>query len=259
MVDDSVDVLDVAATIKNYFKDLKYNSNNEPYIVIKGVFKKDINDDELCKNSATFTSIFQSDDATVNDHLRKAKNIKIHSYKKGSTFGKIMTKSNLIFKNVNCDLKDGKFTLLCSDVNCKEQIKHTDYETDDENENHSMFALIALMDNTELIGYKKNGKRITIKLEAGDMLVAREEFIHAESAYPLLFNARLHVYYDNKLARIKRREDTTYFVDSENKYDKYYATRTIKCKQLNIMKARHRAMFKATSQKLHEAKRLKKS
>ena len=121
-----------------------------------------------------------------------------------------------------------------------------------------MFALIALIDNTELICYKKDGERITILLEAGDMLVAREEFKHAGSAYPLLFNVRLHVYYDNNLARIKRLEDTTYFDDSENKYVEYYATRTISCNQLNIMNARRRAMFKAKSQKLHEAKRLKK-
>ena len=42
MVDDSLDLLAVAATIKNYFKDLKYNSNNGPYIVIKGVKKRKI-------------------------------------------------------------------------------------------------------------------------------------------------------------------------------------------------------------------------
>jgi hypothetical protein len=259
MANDSVELLEVSATIKNYFKELKYNSNNRPYIVIKHVFKKDINDGDLCQNSSTFSSIFQSDDPNVNDHLRKAKNIQINSYKKKSTFGKIMAKSNLVFKNVNSDLKDGKFTLLCSDVNCSEQKKHTDYKIDDDNINHSMFALIALMDNTELIGYQKNGKRITIRLEAGDMLVAREEFIHAGSAYPLLFNVRLHVYYDNKYARIKRLKDTTYFNDSENKYVKYYATCTRMSQQLNIKKVRQRAMFKAKSQKLHEAKRLKKN
>lgn len=51
-----------------------------------------------------------------NDNLRKAKNIKIKSYKKGSSLRTIMIKSNIIFQKVNPDLGEGSFSTLCSDV-----------------------------------------------------------------------------------------------------------------------------------------------
>lgn len=55
----------VADTIKNYSKNLKYNGFNRPFVLFKAVFKKDINDKDVCKNSSTFGSIFQTSDPSV--------------------------------------------------------------------------------------------------------------------------------------------------------------------------------------------------
>ena len=145
---------------------------------------------------------------------RRAKNINGRTHEPLPVITKQL--NEFMFK-VNGNLYPGEWTVICSSDGCGEQAPHTDYfrregDCDDKIEEFGFFLFLATMDNTKLIGYNNNGLKYEINLNAGDLLICREDFIHAGSSY-FIFNWRIHGYFDSKKSKLKRIKDTTYLTE----------------------------------------------
>lgn len=130
---------------------------------------------------------------------------------------------------------------------------------------YSFFGFIATMDGTVIIGYNKDGSQYTINLNAGDVLICREDFVHAGGGYEV-FNFRSHGYFDNKKSKVKRKKDTTYLVELKKNADSWTTSELIgyysRRRELNLQglvtRARNKMGKKARSLKMLEGLRKKK-
>lgn len=140
-------------------------------------------------------AIFQGKDQHDNDGKRKLlKNDPIILGTK-----QISTMHNHVFDTMKAfdgQLTTGAPSLLLSEEGCQRQIFHYDFDPSVENGRNSFLVLAALMDDTKFIGYDPDSKVETIYvLNAGDVLVARGDFLHAGADYDKE-NLRVHWYVD---------------------------------------------------------------
>ena len=201
---------------RHYFENLPHLSN-EPYMLIKGAFKHLISEsliEQLKSESPSFSPIFQSANEEDNDNLRKSSNINLKH--PNEDLVKIMKGTTKLMKSMCPDLKDGDYTLISSEPNCRKQAAHTDYEIIESQEgSYSYITFIALMNDTKICVYNNKGEEKELILQCGDLLICREDFIHAGGFY-LVYNVRLHGYFDNKKRLKERSNDTTYFVEFDD-------------------------------------------
>jgi hypothetical protein len=83
-------------------------------------------------------------------------------------------------------------TLLLSIKGCQEQQSHTDYDPSDEKSYKSRILLVAIMDDTNIIVWNKQGyHRRIISIPKGSVFIGRGTLIHGGSPYDSN-NVRLH-------------------------------------------------------------------
>ena len=115
------------------------------------------------------------------------------------------------------DFKDPVGAYLLSEAGGKEQDPHTDYELLNNFPSYykySYIAFVAIMDKTNMVAYNDDGTKFIISLDIGDVLIARQDFIHAGPSYDDE-NARLHFYFD-QMVTCSREDDKTYYTAFDN-------------------------------------------
>ena len=84
--------------------------------------------------------------------------------------------------------------LIFSKAGCAQQALHMDW--DPQPNLHKAFGCLVALQNATSLDTVCNDGRVQIKMEEGDVLIFRGDFVHAGSAYRKR-NVRLHAYFDN--------------------------------------------------------------
>jgi hypothetical protein len=209
-------------------EDTPNNIHTQGYHIFRNSLNltKDVEDEllKLSKNmSGAIFNTNQNNDRKRRQKYLNQKNKNIQKFK--------CDMNNFIKENISDTLTPNSWVILKSLKNCKRQLAHTDYAPSIEmeeaaNEDYPLLMLVALMDNTTLdvwsnsiniitsseseLKKRKKIKRTTVKLDKGDILVFRADFVHAGSGYEDE-NVRLHCFLDSD--KIFRHHGDTFRMD----------------------------------------------
>lgn len=146
---------------------------------------------EMVLNSSTLANVFQK--MTVRHHFgdKKRKQVELCEHEK---LNKYFHRYISEVANEMGDYVMNGGSILLSLPGCKEQCLHADYDPALDSSSVHRICLVALEDDTSLLGIV-NGRRMSLKLNKGDGVFCRGDFIHAGAAY-MKQNTRLHFYID---------------------------------------------------------------
>lgn len=146
----------------------------------------------IMKLKYQFESVIQCENKKKQDNKRLMLENPTEQQIKEFGLNSIDNKVSILCNEEFNGLKKSNMTLLLSIKGCQEQQSHTDYDPSDEKSYKSRILLVAIMDDTNIIVWNKQGyHRRIISIPKGSVFIGRGTLIHGGSPYDSN-NVRLH-------------------------------------------------------------------